>query len=127
MIRVLVVDDSPSMRQKIIETFRELSPGSFEVCGEAGSGSEAIQQYKELHPDIVTMDIAMPNMNGIDAVREIKLLDTNAKIIMVSSIQQKSMVFKALSEGASSYVMKPFTKEMLANAIEMLSDQRFIY
>lgn len=88
-----------------------------EVCGEAGNGIEAIKKYKELRPDIVTMDISMPDMQGIEAVKEILAIDPDAKIVMCSAMGQRMMVLEAMKSGAKDFVIKPFQKERILDAL----------
>ncbi|NJE53928.1 response regulator [Thermococcus sp. 21S9] len=105
MARVLVVDDAAFMRMLLKKI---LTQGGHQVVGEASNGKEAVEKYKELKPDVVTMDIVMPEMDGITAVREIKKIDPNAKIIMITAVGQESKVMEALKAGASGYIVKPF-------------------
>lgn len=116
MARLLIVDDAVFMRTMLIE----MVAGYHEVCGEAGDGLEAIEKYKELKPDIVTMDITMPNMHGIDAMREILAYDCNAKVLICSAIGHRQKVLEAMKAGASDFVIKPFQKEQILDAIARL-------
>ena len=95
--RVLVVDDAAFMRMMIKDILKK---GGFEVVGEAEDGVKAVEKYKELKPDLVTMDITMPEMDGITAVKEIKKIDENALIIMCSAMGQQAMVIDAIQAGA---------------------------
>ena len=113
--KILVCDDSMFMRQKIKQT---LEDAGFEVVGEAGTGVEAIAKYQELTPDLVTMDIVMPGMGGVDAVREIMQGDAEARIIMCSALGQKKLVTDALQAGARDFVVKPFENSQLLDAVE---------
>ncbi len=115
--RVLVVDDSPIVALKLTNLLTELG---FEVVGTARSGSQAVALYEELGPDLVTMDITMPDMDGIEATRRILALDPQALIIMVTSHGQEEMVMNAIDAGAKGYVLKPFHKEKLAEHIGQL-------
>lgn len=103
--RVLVVDDSMFMRTIISKILVE---NDMEVAGEAENGREAVERYKELNPDLVTMDIIMPEMGGIDAVRGILAIDPDAKIVMCSALGQKALVGDALNAGAIDFLVKPF-------------------
>ena len=103
-IKVLI-DDAVFMRNMIREVF---TPDRFEVVSEAANGQEAIERYKANKPDLVTMDIVMPMMSGIDATRAIVELDPNAKIIMCSALGQEALVMEALDAGASDFIVKPF-------------------
>ncbi len=114
-VRILIVDDAIFMRKMIGDILRK---EGYEICGEAENGIEAIKKYKELHPDLVTMDIIMPDMSGIDAVQEIANFDTNAKILMVSAMGQQSLVVEAIQKGAKDYVIKPFQPSRVLEAVE---------
>ena len=102
--RVLVVDDSPFMRDIIKDIF---AAGGFEVVGEAGNGVEAVEKYRELKPDLVTMDLVMPYRNGIDATREILRADGKAMVVMCSALGQETMVMEAIEAGAVDFIVKP--------------------
>ena len=113
--RVLVVDDAAFMRMMIKDI---LQKGGYEVVGEAEDGKRAIEKYKELKPDLVTMDITMPDMDGITAVKEIRKIDENAVIIMCSAMGQQAMVIDAIQAGAKDFVVKPFPPERVLEAIK---------
>lgn len=113
--RILVVDDAAFMRMLLKDI---LGNGGFEIAGEATSGAEAVRKYKELQPDLVTMDIMMPDMDGIQAVQEIKALDPNARIIMCSAMGQKEMVVEAIKAGAKDFIIKPFQAERILETLE---------
>ena len=113
--RILVVDDAAFMRMLLKDI---LGNGGFEIAGEATSGAEAVRKYKELQPDLVTMDILMPDMDGIQAVKEIKALDPNARIIMCSAMGQKEMVVEAIKAGAKDFITKPFQAERILETLE---------
>ena len=106
--RILLVDDAIVIRLMLT---RILTSAGYKIAGEAGDGQEAVEKYKELKPDLVTMDITMPNMSGIDAVRAIKAYDPEARIIICSAIGQKSMILEAIKAGARNYIIKPFERE----------------
>ena len=93
MKTVLICDDSAFMRNILATTLRN---ASYDIVGEAGNGVEAVARYKELHPDVVTMDITMPEMDGIEAVKHIKAYDPDAKVIMCSAMGQQAMVIEAI-------------------------------
>ncbi len=114
-VRILIVDDAIFMRKMIGDILRK---EGYEICGEAENGIEAIKKYKELGPDLVTMDIIMPDMSGIDAVQEIVNIDSNAKILMVSAMGQQSLVVEAIQKGAKDYVIKPFQPSRVLEAVE---------
>lgn len=113
-VKIMVVDDSEFMHHMI----KEIVDGNdYKIVGDALSGKEAIKKYKELKPDIVTMDINMSDMNGIDVVKEIIKIDKEAKIIMCTARNEKSYMKKALEAGAYGYVVKPFLKKDIINII----------
>ena len=117
MKKVLIVDDASFMRFSIKTT---LEKNGFQVAGEAGNGREAVKKYAELQPDIVTLDITMPEMSGIDTLKEIMQLDKSAKVIMVSAMGQEGMVRDAIINGAKSFIVKPFKEEQLINALKKI-------
>ena len=106
--RVLIVDDAVFMRNMIRDIF---GSGGFEVVGEAANGLEAVEKYKELKPDLTTMDIVMPFKSGIEATREIVKHDARAVVVMCSALGQESLVMEAIEAGASDFVVKPFKGE----------------
>ena len=114
---VLVVDDAIFMRTMIGDILRQ---AGIEVVGEAPSGVEAVQKYKELKPDLVTMDIVMPDMGGIDAVREIIKEDPEARILMCSAMGQQGLVVEAIQAGARDFVVKPFQPSRVIEAVQRL-------
>ena len=103
--KVLIVDDAVFMRDMIKDIF---SGGDFEIVGEAVHGVEAVDKYKELKPDLVTMDIVMPFKSGIEATKEILAFDDKATIIMCSALGQESLVMEAIEAGAADFIVKPF-------------------
>lgn len=117
MKRVLIVDDAAFMR-KIIKTM--LQKNGYEVAGEAENGTLGVKKYKELQPDIVTMDITMPEMMGIDALKEIRSYDPNAKVVMVSAMGQEVMVREAIVNGAKSFIVKPFKEEHVVQTLKKI-------
>ncbi|PKM93413.1 MAG: hypothetical protein CVU84_15610 [Firmicutes bacterium HGW-Firmicutes-1] len=119
MARILIVDDSIVMRKNLAAI---LTQGGHTIIGEASNGRQAISQYTELKPDIVTMDISMPIMSGVEAVKQIVKFCNDAKIIMISAVNQKKMVFSAINNGASHYIVKPIDpKKLLSIVDELLS------
>jgi two-component system chemotaxis response regulator CheY len=114
---VLVCDDAIFMRTMVSDI---LEKAGFEVLGQAESGVQAIEKYKQLKPDFVTMDIVMPEMGGIDAVREIRKLDPNAKILMCSAMGQQALVVEAMQAGARGFVVKPFQPARVLEAVQQL-------
>ena len=113
--RVLIVDDAAFMRMMIKDI---LTKNGFEVVGEANDGQQAIEKFKELYPDLVTMDITMPEMDGIAALKEIKKIDSNAKVIMCSAMGQQAMVIDAIQAGAKDFIVKPFQADRVLEAIK---------
>ncbi len=114
MSRILIADDSIFMRSALKEI---LVNAGHEVVGEAATGSEAIELYGKLSPDIVTMDITMPQLGGIEALKQIRALNKNAVVIMVTSISKPESAGEALNSGAKSYITKPFDKDKVLKAI----------
>lgn len=113
--RILIVDDAAFMRMMIRDI---LSKNGYEVVGEAQDGAQAVEKYKELKPDLITMDITMPEMDGISALKEIKKLDGNAKVIMCSAMGQQAMVIDAIQAGAKDFIVKPFQADRVIEAIK---------
>ena len=114
MTKVLIVDDAAFMRMMIKDI---LQKNGFEVIGEASNGIEAVNLYKKEKPDVVTMDITMPDMDGIEAVKAIRAFDPAAKIIMCSAMGQQSMVMDAIKSGAKDFIVKPFQADRVLEAI----------
>ncbi|RXT15124.1 response regulator [Ammoniphilus sp. CFH 90114] len=112
---VLIVDDAAFMRMMIKEI---LTKNGYTVVGEASDGAQAVEKYKELKPDLVTMDITMPEMDGITALKEIKKVDSSAKVIMCSAMGQQAMVIDAIQAGAKDFVVKPFQADRVIEAIK---------
>lgn len=117
MAKILIVDDASFMRMMIKDI---LVKNNHEVIGEASNGEEAIKKYNELLPDVVTMDITMPEMDGIQAVRGIMSTHPNAKIIMCSAMGQQAMVIDAIQAGAKDFVIKPFQADRVLEAIKKI-------
>ena len=113
-IRVLIVDDAAFMRMMIKDI---LSKNGYEVVGEAENGQKAVEKFQELKPDLTTMDITMPEMDGITAVKEIKKIDANAKVIMCSDMGQQAMVIEAIQCGARDFIVKPFQPDRVLEAV----------
>ncbi|MCT8139832.1 response regulator [Anaerobacillus sp. CMMVII] len=113
--KILIVDDAAFMRMMIKDI---LTKNGFEIAGEANDGAQAIEKYKELSPDLVTMDITMPEMDGITALKEIKKFDPNAKVIMCSAMGQQAMVIDAIQAGAKDFIVKPFQADRVIEAIK---------
>ncbi|GAA0317479.1 chemotaxis protein CheY [Bacillus carboniphilus] len=115
MATVLVTDDAMFMRMQLKDILTKLG---HDVVGEAENGQVAVEKYGELKPDLVTMDITMPEMNGVEAVKEIKKVNPNATIIMCSAMGQKDMVIEAIQAGAKDFVVKPFDQVRIKEAVE---------
>jgi two-component system, chemotaxis family, chemotaxis protein CheY len=113
-IKVMVVDDTAFMRMVMRSIVEELG---HEVVAEAANGAEAVNLYHSVRPDLVTMDITMPEMDGVSAVRKIKTMDSSARIVMCSAMGQRDMVLDAIRCGASDFVVKPIQKERVLEAI----------
>ena len=118
MKRVLIVDDAAFMRVSIKNM---LSKHGYEVVGEAENGKVALQKFQELAPDIVTMDITMPEMNGLGSLKAILALQPTAQVIMISAMGQESMVREAVIAGARGFIVKPFKEDVLVSALSSLS------
>jgi two-component system chemotaxis response regulator CheY len=112
---VLIVDDAIFMRTMVGDI---LTQAGFEIIGEAETGLQAIEKYQQLRPDLVTMDIVMPDMGGIDAVREICKQDPQAKILMCSAMGQQALVVEAIQAGAKDFVVKPFQPSRVLEAVQ---------
>jgi two-component system chemotaxis response regulator CheY len=112
--RILIADDAKFMRKLLAKILEE---GGYEVVGEAETGSEAIALYKKIKPDLVTMDLVMPDMSGIDAIKEIISSDPKARIVVVSAMGQQSLVSEAMSAGAKDFVVKPFHPSVVLEVI----------
>ncbi|WP_017873509.1 response regulator [Candidatus Caldatribacterium saccharofermentans] len=113
--RIMIVDDAAFMRMMLKDI---LTKNGYEVVAEASNGKEAVLKYEEVKPDLVTMDITMPEMDGITAVREIKKRDPNARIIMCSAMGQQAMVVDAIQAGARDFIVKPFKPERVIEAVK---------
>ena len=118
MKRVLVVDDAAFMRISIKNI---LTKNEYDVCGEAENGEVAVQKYKELSPDIVTMDITMPTKDGLTSLKEILSISPKANIVMVSAMGQESMVREAIISGAKGFIVKPFKEDVIISALNNIS------
>jgi two-component system chemotaxis response regulator CheY len=112
---VLIVDDAALMRKMLGDM---LADTDFEVIGEATNGAEAIAKYAALKPDLVLMDIMMPDMSGIDAVKEIVAADSQARIVICSVLGRQDMVMEALRAGARDFVVKPFRADKIREALQ---------
>ncbi|MDK2896252.1 MAG: two-component system, chemotaxis family, chemotaxis protein CheY [Candidatus Atribacteria bacterium] len=117
--KILIVDDAAFMRMMLKDI---LSKNGYEVVAEASNGQEAVQKYEEFKPDLVTMDITMPEMDGIAAVKEIKKKNPQAKIIMCSAMGQQAMVVDAIQAGARDFIVKPFKPDRVIEAVKKVME-----
>ncbi len=115
MANILIVDDAAFMRMMIRDI---LSKNGYVVVGEAENGLKAIEKFKELSPDLVIMDITMPEMDGIQAVKQIKAINSAAKIIMCSAMGQQAMVIESIQAGARDFIVKPFQVDRVIEAVK---------
>ena len=113
--RILVVDDAPIIRLMLKDI---LVANGYEVAGEGNDGNEGVQLYKDLKPDIVTMDITMPEKDGIEALQEILEIDEEAKVIVITAIDQRESLMEAIRAGATDYIIKPFETDRVISAIK---------
>ena len=114
---VLVCDDAIFMRTMITDI---LTQAGYDIIGEAETGAQAVEKYRQLKPDLVTMDIVMPDMGGIEAVREICKDSPEAKILMCSAMGQQALVVEAIQAGAKDFVVKPFQPSRVLEAVQRL-------
>jgi two-component system chemotaxis response regulator CheY len=115
MARVLVVDDAAFMRKMVSDA---LVKGGHEVVGEAGNGNEAVARYQELRPEVTTLDITMPEKDGLAALQEIMALDPGARVVMCSALGQESKVLESIKIGAKDFVVKPFQPDRVLGAVD---------
>ena len=114
MARVLVVDDAAFMRKMVSDA---LAKGGHEVIGQAGNGVEALEQFRELRPDLMTLDITMPEKDGIATLKDVMELDPGAKVIMCSALGQESKVLESIKLGAKDFVVKPCQADRVLEAV----------
>ena len=112
--KILIVDDAAFMRMMIKDV---LTKNGFEVVGEAENGKVALEKYKELDPDLVIMDITMPEVNGIEALKSIRAHNSAAKVVMCSAMGQQAMVIEAIQSGAKDFIVKPFQPDRVCDAV----------
>lgn len=117
--RILIVDDAAFMRMMLRDI---LSKNGYDVCGEASNGNEALEKYKELKPDLVTLDITMPEKDGISALKDIRGFDSSAKCVMCSAMGQQAMVIEAVQAGAKDFIVKPFQADRVLESIRNALD-----
>ncbi len=114
---ILVCDDAAFMRMMVKDI---LTKGGYNVVGEAENGAVAVQKYAELKPDLVTMDITMPEMDGIQALKKIREMDAGATVIMCSAMGQQAMVIEAIQSGAKDFIVKPFQADRVLEAVKKI-------
>ena len=112
---ILICDDAAFMRMMIKDI---LTKNGYNVAGEAENGLKAVEKFKELSPDLVLMDITMPEMDGIAALKEIRKLDAGAKVIMCSAMGQQAMVIESIQAGAKDFIVKPFQQDRVLEAVK---------
>jgi two-component system, chemotaxis family, chemotaxis protein CheY len=115
MPSVLIADDAAFMRMMLKNVLTE---AGFEVVGEAENGAVAVARYRELNPDLTTMDITMPEMDGLAALREIREQDPGARVVMCSAMGQQSMVIESIQAGARDFIVKPFQPDRVLEAVQ---------
>lgn len=119
MARIMIVDDAPVMRLRLKDIIQQ----QHEVVAEAENGVQAVAMYERYKPDIVTLDISMADMNGIDALTQIITKYNNAKVIMVSALGQRHLVYSALRNGAKDFIIKPFKEEAILESIRKIVEK----
>ena len=120
MKTVLIADDASFMRQMIRDI---IEPEGYEVVGEAADGVDVVEKFRELHPDLVMMDIVMPKRSGIDAVKAIKGEDPNASVVMCSALGQETLVMEAIQAGAKDFIVKPFKPDAVIATLSKVSEK----
>ena len=115
MNKILIVDDAAFMRMMIKDSLKK---NGYENIIEASDGEQAVQIFKSENPDLIIMDITMPNKNGLEALKEIRELDSNAKIVMCSAMGQESMVVEAIRNGAKDFIVKPFKADRVLKTVQ---------
>jgi len=119
MKKIMIVDDSLIIR---VNLKKLLEKNGYEVVAEAANGQEAVEKYEKFHPDLVTMDITMPVLDGISATQEILAIDSNACVVMISALGQEAKIIEALNKGARHYIVKPFKEINVINTLTALFD-----
>lgn len=118
--RILIVDDTAFMRMMLKDI---LTKQGYTIAGEAANGIECIEKYNKLRPDLVTLDITMPEMDGIKALKGIMTINPNAKVVMCSAMGQQAMVIDAIKFGAKDFIVKPFKEERVIEAVKKQLDE----
>ncbi len=118
MIKILIVDDASFMRMTLANI---LNKNGFEVVGEAENGVAALKKYIETKPDLVSMDITMPEMDGIQALKLIRQYDPSAKVVMISSMGQEDRIKEAVMSGAKSFIVKPFKEDIVVKTLSKIA------
>ncbi len=114
MANILIVDDAAFMRMMLKDI---LSKNGYNIAGEATNGMEAVEKYKEINPDLVTLDITMPELDGIGALKAIKQINPDAKVIMCSAMGQQAMVLESIQAGAKDFIVKPFQADRVLESV----------
>lgn len=112
--KILIVDDAAFMRMTLRNV---LAKKGYEVCGEAETGEEGAEKYKQLKPDLVTLDVVMLGISGIEALKKIKEFDPDAKILMISAMGQQALIIEAIQAGAKGFVIKPFQEQAVVDEV----------
>ena len=115
MAKIMICDDAAFMRMMIKDI---LVKNGYNIAGEAENGVKAVEKYQETKPDLVLMDITMPEMDGIQALKKIKAIDANASVVMCSAMGQQAMVIEAIQSGAKDFIVKPFQAERVLEAVK---------
>ena len=113
--RILIVDDAAFMREMLRDI---LADSGYEIAGEAADGEQAVSMFREVQPDLVTLDIVMPRKSGLEALREIRGLDPGARVVMCSALGQEAMVMEALEAGAKDFIVNPFKPDQTLGVID---------
>lgn len=121
MHKLMIVDDSNIIRKRIERSFNS---AQFELVALAEDGLDAVEKFKEHHPDVITMDLTMPNMDGLECIKQIRALDPSVSILVVSALSDKITGLRALQLGARGFISKPFTDEELLQALNQLVTAR---
>lgn len=120
MTSILIVDDALFMRKLIRDA---LEPLGFEIVGEAENGAEGLEKFEALKPDVTTLDIVMPEMNGIEMLGEIRRKHPEAKVIMITAVDQRDMMLDAMRLGVADFIVKPFDEERVVAAVEKAANR----